>query len=433
MLRTLIQKRESIKGQMATLWKQKEDGKDWSPEERKQYDALHTQAKGVNEDIKLRSEYIEDLQASTPKADREYAKTERSVSLHSIIRSKIYDQTKDDGYKGDFGREREVLAETRGKAKNVKDGYFPVPESVFEKRTDITSAAASGGDLISEVVRPDQYVEGLYEGTWMQKAGVPILSGLQGNVKIPRIKDKPSFSWIAENTNFPEQDMTFEDVELTPNYAGAIQVFSLGIFLRSAGKSVMRFVQEELMRSFRAGLEKSFIQDDGTSNKPKGLYSIVPAANDVTATTGQATNKGGSVTYAEALSVERKITSTNQMMPLVWLINDGIRIKALQTLKFSVAGASQIFQGGMFADRPAVITNSISSTIKRGTGDTSRAILFQPKSLVLGRWTGGIQLQVNTQGAEYWKAGKTAVRVIDVCNQVSRRDSDFASYKEIDA
>ena len=128
--------------------------------------------------------------------------------------------------------------------------------------------------MISEVVKPDQYVEGLYEQTWMSRAGVPVLSGLEGDLKIPRINTKPSFAWIAENSNFPEQDMTFNDVTLQPKFAGALQILSLGILLRSSSQSVISFVQQELMRSFQSGLEKSFIRDDGTSDKPKGLYSI---------------------------------------------------------------------------------------------------------------------------------------------------------------
>ena len=189
------------------------------------------------------------------------------------------------------------------------------------------------------------------------------------------------------------------------------------------------------MRSFRSGLDKSFIQDDGTNNKPKGLYSIVQSTNEVVANENGDANTGGDLTYAKCLETEAKITSTNQTMPLTWLINDKVRLKGLQnlSLRFRVV-VSYICPGSnMLADRPTVLTNSIQDNIKKGTGDTSKIVLFQPQSLVLGRWIGGIQLQVNTQGAEYWKAGKTAVRVIDVCNLVSRRDSDFAVLKEINA
>ena len=438
-IRELYLKKESIRKKLEGLWTLR-DTREWSKEEREQYDQHKTEADQISSDLKLRSEYIESFKMEKGKEDIDFDKSKRDASLFKIIRSKIFEQTRDNAYKDDYGRVNEVLAEQRNKTKNIKDGFTPIPESAFkiEKRTDITAGTQGGDNLISEIVRPDMYVEGLYESTWMSQAGVTVLSGLEGDLRIPVINNKPSFSWIAENANFPEQDLSFADIMLMPRYAGAIQIFSLGIFLRSQGSSIVRFVQQELMRSFRSGLEKSFIQDDGTSNTPKGLYKIISdyssGANEVAAIGGSVdANTGGAVDYAKALEVESKITSTDQTMPLTWIINDDVRLKALQVLKFSVNGATQLYQGGMFADRPAVVTNSISKTIKKGTGNTSKIVLFQPQSLVLGRWLGGIQLQVNTQGAEYWKAGKTAVRVIDVCNLISRRPGDFAAYKEIAA
>lgn len=433
-IRKLFLQKEKFRKELEDLWKLRESGKTWSNEQKQRYDEIENEVDTLNTDIKMRSKYLEDFKMSRSKDDIDFEKSERKASLFNIIRSKIYEQTRDESYKDDYGRVNEVLAEHRSKTHKIKDGFTPIPESCFKTRTDITSSTQGGDDLISEIVRPDLYAEGLYENTWMSETGVPILSGLEGDIRIPVIQDKPSFSWIAENSNFPEQDMSFADMMLMPRYAGAIQVFSLGIFLRAAGNSITRFVQQELMRSFRSGLEKSFIQDDGSSNTPKGLYSIVPAGNEVSAlpTTSPPANKGGPITYEKALETEQKITSTNQSKPLRWILSDLQRIKALQVLKFSVNGSSQLFQNGMFADRKASITNSIKDDITRGTGKVSKIILFQPQSLVLGRWLGGIQLQVNTQGAEYWKAGKTAVRVIDVCNLVSRRDSDMAVLKDLE-
>ena len=446
-LRALYLDKDELRKKMQALWTKRDKGSDWTKEDRNTYEELRGKAEKLESDIKLRTEFVETFKSEVGKDDRDFAKSTRQASLYNIIRSLIFKQTNSAEYRDDFGRVNEVMTEHHNRVggKYVRDGFTSVPESALavppapatQKRTDILSSGATGGDsLISEIVRPDLYTEGLYEKTWMQRAGVPILSGLEGDLKIPKVDTKPSFSWIAENTNFAEQDLSFDDVTLSPLYAGAIQVFSLGVFLRSAGSSVMRFVQAELMRAFQSGLEKSFIQDDGTANKPKGLYSLVQATSEVSAL-GSApdANTGGPLTYAKALETEAKITSTNQDMPLTWLVSDAVRLKALQVLKFAVNGASQLFMPGsnMLADRPAVVTNSIQDNIARGTGTTSKIVLFQPQSLVLGRWLGGIQLQVNTQGAEFWKAGKTAVRVIDVCNMVSRRDSDIAVLKEIDS
>ena len=171
------------------------------------------------------------------KDELDFEKSEHKASLFNIIRSKLFEQTGDSSYKDDFGRVNEVLTEHRNKTANshIKDGFTPIPESAFKikKRTDITSTTQGGEDLIGEVVRTDQYTEGLYEQTWMSQTGVRMLSGLEGDLKIPMIDEKPSFSWIAENSNFPEQDMSFADAMLMPKYAGAIQIFFLGNFLKS--------------------------------------------------------------------------------------------------------------------------------------------------------------------------------------------------------
>ena len=101
-------------------------------------------------------------------------------------------------------------------------------------------------------------------------------------------------------------------------------------------------------------------------------------------------NTGGAMTYAKCLETEGKITSTNQRMPLTWLVSDAVRLKALQVLKFAVNGASQLFMPGssMLADRPAIVTNSIQDNIARGTGTTSaRSFCFSHSRL---SWAGGL-------------------------------------------
>ena len=392
------------------------------------------------------------LKGERSKEDRAFDRATEKASLYNIIRSKIFEQRKDSRFKDDYGQTNEVLQEHNRKVgtRHTHDGCFSVPETAlqyrvdatvptqYKKRTDITSATGSGASLISEIVRPDLYIEKLYAQTWMARAGVPTVTNLQGDVKIPRTETAPAFSWIAENGTFPDQNQDFDDVKMTPLFAGGIQVLSLGIFLRSQNNTVINFVQRELMRSFQSGIEKSFLQDDGTNHKPKGLYKIISdhSTNEVSAlpTTSPPANKGGPISYAKCLEVEQKITSTNQDMPLTWLVSDRVRIKALQVLKFNVNGASQLFMPGsnMLADRPAIVTNSIRDDIVRGTGKTSKIVLFQPQSLVLGRWLGGIQLQVSTD-APYWNKSATGIKILDVCNIVSRRDTDFAALKELES
>ena len=442
-MRGLFLNKEDLRKKMASLWALREGGQDWTPEQQKQYAEYSAKADKVNKDLKLMAEYTEQFkqQKQNNKEDADFEKSKRDCSLFKIIKSRIFEQTKDPAYREDFGRTNEVLSEHRQMVgdKHVQDGYLPIPESCLNspdprtrKMTEIQSTGATGGgSLISEIARSDLYVPGLYESLWMAQAGVVMLNNLVGDVKIPQISNKPSFSWIGEGADFPEQDMTLKNQTLTPKYAGGWQGFTLATFLRT-GEEILRFVQMEMTRAFASGLQKSFLQDDANPvAEPEGLIAKVPADNQITADANQGTNRGGDLTLAKVKEVEQKIVETNQNDPLVWLISHKVRIRAEQILKFAVSGSSELFKDGMLAGTKTVITNGIPDNIKRGTGDTSTAVLFQPKSIVLGRWTGGLSLQINTQGAEFWKKGSVGVRILDACNMVSRRDSDLASLKEI--
>ena len=257
------------------------------------------------------------------------------------------------------------------------------------------------------------------------QAGVPMLSEMQGDCKIPKIKTKPTFGWVTENNDFAEQDMDFDNVTATPKYAGNIQVFSWAIFLRSAGAAIQNFVQRELMNSFSAGVETAAVRADGSAGSIKGLYHIVPAANKIDAQVDA--NTGGKISYARCLETEAKILATNQNKPLVWLVNTTQKVKAQQELKFAVSGANQLLMNDMLADRKVIITNAVDSNIDHGTSKTSRIALLQPESLLLLRWTGGVQLQLNSMAESFWKKGAVGVRIMDALDFISRRPDSTAS------
>lgn len=455
MLRELYIKKEKIRKSMESLWSKRESGGDWTPEEKKSYDSLSEQARSLDTDIKLRGEYVETFKMSKDKEDQKFDRNLEDASLYKIIRHRVYEQTRDEKYKDDYGRVKEVLQETRKDAVKVKDGFLPIPDSALktEKRTDITSGAGSGGSLVSTLVRPDLYQETLFEKTVIQESGVPMISGLEGDVKIPKALTSSGFAFVAENSNFPEQDQTFGDITLQPKYAGGIQVFSLALFLRSQNESVMRFVQSEMLSAIRTGIDKAFINGTGASDTPKGLRQIIAdhssGANSIEPSDLKSSKKTGLCRWQDLLNAEGKITDGQEMMPLTCLIPDKLRRLASQILRFSVNGAMPLFYKNMLGDSKTLITNSVPTGLKvpaadkadydssikadddaSGGTDLSTVLFFNPKRFLIGRWQ-GLQIQVNTQGESFWRAGKTAIRVIDVCNFVSRRPESASEVKNI--
>ena len=430
----LKKEKTELLGKMKQLW-EKRDKTPWTDDESANYEAAEKRVSDLSDEIEKRMVFESQMvsEVENQKDTKEHIKNRQELNMYHIIQGEVARQKGVNFRSMDPGRVNEVLSEHKRSIPSgvLRDGYQSVPDSVFElpeipkKRASITSADANAGNLVSEIVKPELYAEGLYSKTWVGEAGCPVLTGLQGDVKIPQLGTKPSGAFVAEDADFSDGSMDFNSVNLTPLQAGGIQIFSLQSFLRSQNQSVMQFVQQELLNFIRSVVERAFVRDDGSANKPKGLYSIIgsTAQNKIEIATN-----GANIDYAHCLETEGKITSTDQHGELTWLISDKVRLSAQQKLKFAVNGASQLFQNGMLADRKTLISNHISDSITQGTSanNTSTIIIFQPQSFVVGRWTGGLQVQVNTLAEAYFKKGQTGVRVLDVCNCVSRRDGDFA-------
>lgn len=454
-LREIALKRDEIKKEMESLWDKRKD-KNWDDKESKRYDFLSGEANKLNKDLKQRAEFETQFKSEADKEDRDFEKSKRDCNIAKIVRKAIFEQKGGSEYKDDYGRTNEVLQEHRRAVNEnyVKAGYTPIPDSAFgnalKKRT-LTSADGSAGSLIETDVVDSMYAEGLYEKTWAKELGVPMLSGLEGDQQIPTLKSKPAFGWVQEDGTFPNQDIDFANVKLTPLYAGALQIISLGAQIRSKSESAMRFVSMELLNQFRAGLDKSFIQDDGSANTPRGIRSIIAGynrgSNSLEPDAEESNLKSLVANWNDLLRVEGLIEDTNEMMPLKWLIASKLKRAAQTILKFAVNGSEQLYKNGLFGDTPGYVTNSVpvnleipdnaagyAATIK-DAGEASptqlmSAICIQPASLVIGRWLGGLQLQVSTEG-KFFEKGQVAVRVIDVCNLVSRRPSSLAELKNI--
>ena len=427
--REMLSEKAILADRAKALWAKKEkETRAFTDPEFKEYQDLQKKIYDMDDKIKRESERLT-LKRNGQSEDKTFNRAIKEFSLSRLIRGKIFHQKGEAQFKTDDGIEREVSAElVRDNPRHIRDGYMPIPEVALMKRTAVTTADSSGGALVSELVRPEQYVEGLYAGMWSSKAGATMLSDLQGDTVIPGLNQKPSFSWVTEGSNFPEQDMTFnKPITLKPKFAGAIQDFAIGIFYQSQNDSIESFIRQELTQALSTGIDDSFLNDDGTTGKPKGLLSITGISEVDTAGAN-----GAKLTLAKILETEQKLLSENQFAEPVWVTNSNVMLSGRNQLRFAVNGAMTIGTKDTLVDNRMVVTNSVKSNLTKGSGTgLSQALLLIPRSVVIGRWSGGLQISVNTLGDSYWKSGSVGVRVLDVCDLGLRRAKDVVNYKNI--
>lgn len=390
MLRTLLQKKENLRGMMSALWDKREKGQSWTKEEKESYDKHASAVKVLDQDIKLRSEFVESFQQNLPKADKDFQNLEKRASVFQILKRELFDATKDSRFKVDVGPINEVIQE-RAKvidSQFVKPGETPVPLNEFgrgmQQRATITTSAGSAQDIKEETIYPE-IVPNLYAKAWAGRAGVTFVENWRGDFILPAEDTEPESGFIAETADYPESSIDYKQaITLRPLKVGALQPFSLQSFMQDETRQLQNSINSQLMQEWAKKVDDDFLNADGNPvTEPKGILEITGIQElDV-----GAGNDGDPLTFAKCIESEGKLTENNQDMPPIWLLNAKTVTHARSTLRNNVAGSLYIGTTSQFADRRFVQTNVVSDKLTKGSStDLSGAILLIPSSVVVVQW-----------------------------------------------
>ena len=272
-----------------------------------------------------------------------------------------------------------------------------VPNEVL--RRDLTVGTASGaGDLVGTDFRPGSFIELLRNRSALAGLGVTSLSGLSGNVAIPRQTASATAYWLAESGSPTESQQTVDQVNLSPKTVGAFTDYSRRLMLQ-ASIDVEQMIRQDLATVLALEIDRCGLYGLGNTSQPLG----------VKLTTGINTEDFGASTptYAEVVSMESKIAADNaDIGAMAYLMNATMRGNLKTKDKGTDTGAYVFEPGGTVNGYNAVVSNQVES------GDIFFAVWSQ---LIMAMWS-GLDLTVDP----YTHSTSGTVRV------VALQDVDFA-------
>ena len=195
--------------------------------------------------------------------------TERDMSKYSLLRAINAMATGD--YK-DAGFEREVSNAIADASGTEARGLFMPHEALFggmlrqqEKKTP-----SKGGVLVDTDLRTDMYTEILKNRTVLGAMGATVLSGLQGDVDIPKQLSEGNFYWLDEDGEAPLTDIDFGTIGLSPKtISGAIAITRR--LRKQSSMSIENLVRNELLSGVAVTTDKGYLYGTGEDNQPLGL------------------------------------------------------------------------------------------------------------------------------------------------------------------
>ncbi|MFS8052331.1 phage major capsid protein [Rhizobium sp. BR 317] len=306
----------------------------------------------------------------------------------------------------DAGFEREVQAELSKRAGRPAEGIF-IPTEVFETRVLTTS---TGAELVPTDHRPDQYISALTASSVVRGLGARVLSGLTGNLSIPRETASPAIGWVAENAALSSGDPDFDAVTLSPKHAGALSEFSRNMLLQ-ASPDVEVLLRQMLARDIALVIDRAAIQGGG-ANQPKGVLATTGIATqayttDLFTTTAEMIAKAD---IANVATARRSFLTTNLIKKICSLELDANKLPV---------GIAPIFH-----NEPTTFSNQVPTTL--GSGDEHGLIYADWSELLIGIWS-EIDILVNPFESTAYSKGNVSIRAMATVDCGVRHPLAFVS------
>lgn len=320
------------------------------------------------------------------------------------------------------GRAREVSAELERRSGRKAQGllwHMGAPEQ--RTLTTALPAGSPGSNIIGTDFRPDLFIDRLRAGTVVRKVGATVLTGLQGNVAIPRRKASVVAGWVAENSALSLADPQFESVMLTPRHAGVISEWSRNMILQ-ASPDVEQLARNDMALVLGETLDAAAIAGTGSGNMPRGILSTTGIGSVAMGTNGAA------LTYDAVADLIGQVADANaETGALAFVSNTRVR-RSVQKIKDTQGrplGESVVWQG-----LPTAFNNLIPANLNKGTGTNLSALLFANWSdLLIGVWS-ELDIMPNAWGDAYSRGG-VQIRAMMTVDIAVRHPESFAAITDI--
>lgn len=405
-LAAIREKRAAKVADMRTLLAKAEaEKRNLSDAEKATFDTLKGEVQTLEGD-EQRATFMQEMerrQAGDPVGDKAATQLQQRVSVVEVMRAQMEGRAL-------TGAAAEYSQEAERRTGRKAQGAF-VPLAALEQRVTTTGTA---GELVPTDHRADQYIEPFRNSLLARKLGVRVLSGLSGNLSVPKHGTGTTVGWVAENSALTASDMTFDEVTLSPKHAGGLCEMSRQLIMQSS-PDVEQLARSDLSAMLAQAIDSALILGGGT-NEPDGVL----------ATAGIQTANLATLSWANVLGMVQKADLVNAAA-VNWIGSTKVKAKLAGTLKASgIAG--YLLEGGRMADLPAYFTNQVPE--KAGSPNTGRLILGDWSQVLLGIWS-ELDILVNPYAETAYSKGNVLVRAMSTVDIALRHPEAFVVAEDL--
>ncbi|WP_298575578.1 phage major capsid protein [uncultured Luteimonas sp.] len=381
----------------AILAKADNEKRNLTADESKDFDAIKAEISDL-EAQEQRAQFLDDAdRRSTGRVINDSGDTfdalEQRASLIDVLRAGLEGRSL-------TGASAEMHAELERRHGAPSHGGILVPLSAFERRDANTTTTAA--DLVATDYRADQFIGPLRASLLVRQLGVRTLSGLRGDVVIPKYGTGVSTQWITEGESLDESGMTFAGVSLTPHHVGSLAEISRQAIQQTA-PGIHDLIRDDMSYAIAAAVDAAIVAGTGTDGQPRGVM-YTPGVQTAAIPTS----------WSDVLDVEQQLRGAN-VTPTGWYTTTAVQTALRKVLKAPTAGSGYIAGPATIGDLPSASSNAAPA---------STAILGDWSQVLVGQW-GAIEIVTNPWANPAFARGGVYVRAFSTVDVAVRHPQAF--------
>ncbi|UDQ97803.1 phage major capsid protein [Lentisphaerota bacterium WC36G] len=283
----------------------------------------------------------------------------------------------------------QAVAKQRGKA---AEGFYIPYDVLADSSINMRAvnnmrsmSVGSGHTLVNTDMQYGSFIDVLRNAMVIGQLGVQFLTGLVGDVAIPKKTGTAQYFFTGEGEEVNESNLTFSQIGLSPKHCGTFIEFSKKLLMQS-GMDTESLIRADLAECMALAIQDMIIFGDSTKKQPKGILNN----SEVT----KLSFDNDLLKYDGVIDLETKVADANAATGrLAYLTNTLVRGDLKKTFINDNSDKSLWTKDNKLNGYDAVVTNSVPRNL--GTNTDLSAIIYGDWSQVLvGMWS-GLDLNVN--------------------------------------
>jgi HK97 family phage major capsid protein len=288
----------------------------------------------------------------------------------------------------------------------------------------VVGTFGDGGALVGTDRLDAQFIDLIRNRSAFLNSGLTMLSGLEGNVEIPKKLSSSQYYFVGENADVPNSKLTFGLVNMIPRTIGVRVPISRRMMLQSS-PDIDNLVRLDMAESVALGMDSTIGYGTGSNGQPLGIINTT-GIGSVTLTNGKTkpfpVSLGGAPTslvcgeWDNYVDLETELAIDNlDDGSMRYIMNSVVKGALKQTLRASAAGSDYIMtDAGQVNGYPVTVSNQMQ---------LNDVLFGNFADCVVGMWS-GLDLIVDqvTQAA----SGQTILNVHQDFDVAVRRPQSFA-------